>query len=199
MKKRNIRLLFLFAGVTTLAITLHFLFGLFTPYNFFTAIYDVLTDQPRYVQYGERNFTDKEAISVAPRYGFQYEIAAGCLVSQPLVRGINNYNFFINDYLNKKTGRNWKVKFDTEVDSLFRFNRSDMIRKVVLEQPLVKELSQHLYCMSDGRRKVYVWILQKKREEANVRVCEIRPDKLIRIYYYYDVDPYTLKIKQVHD
>lgn len=184
-------------GFITVFGTLHFLFGLFTPYNFFTALYDVLSDQPRYVQYGERNVTDKEAIELAPMYGFKYEIAAGCIVSTPFVNGIRNYNFFINDYLKKKTGKDWKIKFDTAVDSLFRFNRADMIRKTVLEQPLVKELSQHLYCMSDGRRKVYVWVLQKKREDANVRVCEIRPDKLIRIYYYYDVDPYSLKIKQI--
>ncbi len=191
--------MFLTSIFVGLLVVSHFLFGLFTPYNVFTATYDILTNQPRYVQYEETTLTDKEASVLAPKYGFKYEMAKSSMVSTPILNGINNYGFFVNAYLDRKLGKTWKVKFEEAVDSLFYINRAAIIRKTILEEPLVKKLEQHLYCMSDGRRKVYVWVLPDKRDEANVRVCEIRPDKLVRIYYYYYVDPYSLKAKLIRE
>ena len=72
------------------------------------------------MQYGEAMKTDKQAMKIAPKFGFTYDIVAGCLVTTPLVNGVDIYNSVTTKYLNNKLGNDWKNKFDFQVDSLFR-------------------------------------------------------------------------------
>ena len=119
MKKRTKILLATVAIVSGLT-ALHFFCGLFTPYNYLTAKWDITQGRPRILQYGEAMKTDEQAMKIAPKFGFTYDIVAGCLVTTPLVNGVDIYNSVTTKYLNNKLGNDWKNKFDFQVDSLFR-------------------------------------------------------------------------------
>src|SRR5688572_5208786 len=90
--------------------TLHFCYGLFTPYNYLTAKWDIAQDKPRILQYGEAMLTDEQAVKIAPKFGFTYDIIAGCLVTTPFVNGVDVYNSVTTEYLNSKLGKSWKKK-----------------------------------------------------------------------------------------
>ena len=87
---------------------LHILYGLFTPYSYVTAKWDIATGDPRILQYGEAMLTDKQAITIAPKFGFKYDIVAGCLVTNPLINGVNAYNAVTTKYLSDKLGNEWR-------------------------------------------------------------------------------------------
>ena len=73
--------------------------------------------------YGERLITDEQAIKMAPRFGFTYDIIAGCIITEPLVNGVNSYNSVTTEYLKSKLGNDWKKRFDYSVDSLFNADK----------------------------------------------------------------------------
>ena len=189
-----ITILLLISGLAIL----HILFGLFTPYNYLTAKWDLLKGKPQLVIYGLPRKSDKEAFSIAPQFGFRYKYGAGCNVSQAMVNGFEGYNNVMNNYLESKLGKDWSKKFDMQVDSIFTINRTDTIRKLILSESSIKEWDSILTSSSNGKRQLYVWVLPKKIDEANVRVGEIMTDSTLRIYSYFYVDPYTLKIEPIH-
>lgn len=185
----------LFVG---LLIILHFFYGLFTKYNYFTAKWDILSGKPRILQYGEPMMSDKEAISISPKFGFHYKIVAGCVVSTPERNGIEAYNLAITAYLDKKNGSSWKNRFDFQVDSLFLMDRKDTIKKVILAIDEVKKMSNDLESFSHGSRHINVFVLPQKKGQPNAWVGEIMSDSSIRVFYYYSVNPYTLEASRIH-
>lgn len=178
-------------------ITLHVLGGLFTPYNYLTAKWDIAKGKPRILQYGKAMLSDKQAITIAPKFGFNYDIVAGCLVTTSLVNGIDAYNSVTTKYLNDNLGTDWKKKFDFQVDSLFRVDRVDTIRKTILAVSKVKEMSDYVDSISGGREHLFIWVLPQEKNGPNVRVSQIMPDSSIRVFYYYQVDPYSLQYSSV--
>ena len=56
--------------------------------------------------------TDGQAFKLAPKFGFSYDIVAGCMVTTPMANGIDAYNSVTTKYLNDKLGNDWKKKFD---------------------------------------------------------------------------------------
>lgn len=193
-KKRTLIIGFILVVILT---TLHFYCGLFTPYNYLTAKWDLARDKPRILIYGEPGRADKQAIQTAPQFGFTYDIVAGCAVTTPLVHGLDAYNEVTTAYLNNKLGPDWKKKFDFKVDSLFREDRVDTIRKTILAIEDIKQFDHYLDSVSHGKRHLYIWVLPQEKHEPNVRVGEKSPDGSIRVFEYYNVDPYTLQITSV--
>jgi hypothetical protein len=196
--KRRIKILLVIVVVAAGAIT-HFYHGLFTPYNYLTAKWDIAKSKPRILQYGYRGsmITDKQAIVIAPKYGFNYDIVGDCEMTTPLVNGINAYNAVTIKFLNGKLGNDWKKKFDIEIDSLFRVYRVDTIRKIVLAIDEVKIIDDYLDSVSGGKEHLYIWVLPQEKDEPNVRVGRIMPDMSRRVFYYYQVDPYSLKSTRI--
>jgi hypothetical protein len=127
VKKRTKIILLTLLTVIGLTI-LHFLYGVFTPYNYFSAKWDIYHNKPRILVYGEPMLSDQQAVKVAPKFGFKFDIVAGCLVTTPLVNGVDAYNSVTRSYLKNKLGSDWENKFDLEVDSLFRVERTDTIQ-----------------------------------------------------------------------
>ena len=178
-------------------IALHYFFGLFKPYNYLTAKWDILNNNPAIVVYGLPAETDQEAFALAPEFGFLYKRIGGSKVTKPLVNGAEQYNAVTVAYLDQKLGKEWKQRFDLRVDSLYRINRMDTIRKVVLAMPQNKEMNDYLDSVSGGKRKLYIWVLPMEKDNPNVRVGEMMPDSSVRIFDYYRVDPYSLQIASV--
>lgn len=94
-------------------------FGYFTPYNCITAKRDLSKGQFRILVYGERSPSDSIATQLATKYGFEYDIVAGCTITMPEGRGFKSYNDVMRDAIKEKLGNNWEDKFNKEVDSLF--------------------------------------------------------------------------------
>lgn len=196
MKKRT-RTIIGFTLLAIVLIVLHFFYGLFTPYNYLTAKWDIARNKPRILQYGEPMRTDKQAFQTATRFGFTYDIVAGCAVTPPLVNGIDAYNAAMTTHLNKQLGKDWKNRFDFEVDSLFREDRVDTIQKTILAIEDIKQLDNYLDSISNGKRHLYIWVLPQEKSKPNVRVSEKYPDGSIRVFEYYQVNPYTLEALSV--
>jgi hypothetical protein len=106
MKKRTtigIVIIVLIAGCI-----LYYKFGLFERYNFVTAYWDSWTDKERIVVFGEMNQHDILKSKIAPDYGFAYEIGGGCLVTAPLLNGLEDYNAIMGSRINSRLGKNWE-------------------------------------------------------------------------------------------
>lgn len=176
----------------------YYSFGLFTSYNYVTAKWDIFKSHPLILQYGEALLTDKEAVKIAPKYGFNYDIVAGCIISTPRVNGIKSYNSVMEKYLENKLGTNWRQKFDFQVDSLFRIDRVDTIRKKILAIPNIKEMDHNLDSLSNGKTHLIVSVAPLKKEGSNVTVGSAINDRVNIILFYYYVDPYSLSVSSIH-
>jgi hypothetical protein len=96
-------------------------FGFFNRFNYLTAKIDIIRDSPRIATIGKILPCGVPCISLNEKYGF-HEANLGCSVNDPLLRGINAYNSEIEKYLNKRNGKNWRKKYETELESLIDTN-----------------------------------------------------------------------------
>jgi len=176
---------------------LHFLCGLFTPYNYFTAKWDIAHDRPRILQYGEALVSDEHAVKLAPEYGFTYDVVAGCLVTTPLVNGVDIYNSVTETFLNEKLGNDWREKLESSVDSLFRVARVDTIRKTILSIDYIKEMDNYLDSISNGKEHLFISVLPHEKVKPNVKVGRIMADSSRIIFNYFQVDPYSLQVSTI--
>ena len=74
----------------------------------------------KFIRYGEAlSIPDDSKIGqINKKYGFE-EINIGCVVTDPLMNAIENYNNGVNNYLIRRNGKNWRVKYKKEIDSLW--------------------------------------------------------------------------------
>jgi hypothetical protein len=177
-------------------VVLHLCFGLFTPYNYMTAKWDIMAGKPTLLIFGEPEMSETEAYQIAPAFGFAYKRVAGCDVTTSLVNGVAAYNSVTVAYLNKKLGEHWRTDFSNKTDSLFRENSVDTVRKMVLAMKNFKEMDHTLDSISKGKRRLSVWVMPHK-EEANVTVGEKRTDGVIIVYEYFHADFHSLEITSV--
>jgi hypothetical protein len=175
---------------------IHFSTGLFTRYNFITARLDIMNKNYRIVHYGERKVTDNIAEEISPEFGFKYE-GINCNATTPLINGIGSYNKIMIRQLDKIYGSDWYFDFEDRTDSLFRESRVDTIKQIISAQDNYKELEKAFEKLYHGKRKLTVWVLIHKDKVDNVRVCEKFGDTAIRVFDYYHVDPYSLKLSIV--
>ena len=94
---------------------LYYNFGLFERYSFVTADWDSWAGTDRIVVFGELNELDVIKARTAPKYGFQYEVAGGCLVTRPLLNGLKDYNAIMGAKINDKLGKDWEDVLEKEV------------------------------------------------------------------------------------
>ena len=91
----------------------HYYYGLFTPYNYFTAKQDIDNGEIKIMMYGELRLNEELEAEIAKKYGFKYG-GIGCAVTQPLIHGIQEYNQVVDSYLDKANEKNWRDKFQKE-------------------------------------------------------------------------------------
>ncbi len=98
-------------------------FGFFTRFNYLTAQLDIWKDKPRLVSCEFENLKPGvRKIKLNRKYGF-YRTNEACFVNQTELNGIKIYNAEIERYLNKRNGKNWREKYEAELDSLIKINR----------------------------------------------------------------------------
>ncbi|WP_025663556.1 FEKKY domain-containing protein [Aquimarina megaterium] len=116
--KKKIRI-----GIGILIIGISFWqFGLFNRFNYLTAKIDIWRDSPRIAMVGIPSYPcGVPCIGLNEEYGF-HESNVGCLVTGPQLCGIDSYNAQIEKYLNKRNGKDWRKKYEAELDSLIKNN-----------------------------------------------------------------------------
>lgn len=116
--KRKVKLGFLIVIlIGGLYFGLRFMFGIFTPFNFWTAQKDIENHNIQIIAIGELplNFDQKQKL--AKSYGFSFHLY-GCESSSDIINGTNYYNAVMIDFLEKKHGKGWWKKFQSERDSI---------------------------------------------------------------------------------
>jgi hypothetical protein len=113
-KKRKIGIGIILIGI------IFWQFGFFRRFNYLTAKIDIMIDSPRIATVGISSHPcGVPCIGLKEEYGF-HESNVGCVVTGPQLRGIDAYNAEIEKYLNKKNGKDWRKKYEAELDSLIK-------------------------------------------------------------------------------
>jgi hypothetical protein len=96
-------------------------YGLFSTYNYFTARRDIKNVNIQIIFTGLPMICsrDSEIKAVRVKYGFKVN-HIGCVVSTQEMNGIEVYNNVVEQYLAERNGKNWRIAYKTEVDSLYR-------------------------------------------------------------------------------
>ena len=96
---------------------LRFGFGLFTPYNFWTAKQDIKKGTIQIALLGELPQNHRQKQILANSYGFDFDYF-GCFVSTDIINGTKYYNKVMVDHLESKFGAGWWTKFQNQLDSI---------------------------------------------------------------------------------
>jgi len=116
-RKKKISIGILFVGI------LFWQFGFFNRFNYLTAKIDGWRDSARIVSTEPSlHACGVPCIGLKEKYGF-HEHYAGCVQTGPTIRGINAYNKEIEKYLNIRNGKDWRQKYQAEMDLLIENNR----------------------------------------------------------------------------
>ncbi|WP_053970083.1 hypothetical protein [Mangrovimonas sp. ST2L15] len=115
-KKITIRI-----GILLVAI-LFWKLGFFYRFNYLTAKIDIWRESPRIAMVGISSYPcGVPCIGLKEKYGF-HESNVGCVVTAPQLHGIEAYNTEIEKYLNNRNGKDWREKYEAEMDSLIKNN-----------------------------------------------------------------------------
>ena len=94
-----------------------FAFGLFTPFNFWTARQDIKNGKIQIAEIGEMPLNFEQKQKLANSYGFDFYLF-GCNVTTDVINGTEYYNKEMIDFLERKYGFGWWTKFQTQLDSI---------------------------------------------------------------------------------
>lgn len=96
---------------------LRFAFGLFTPFNFWTAGQDIKNGKIQIVEIGEMPLNFKQKQKLANSYGFNFYLF-GCNVKTDIINGTEYYNKKMVGHLESKFGAGYWTKFKNQLDSI---------------------------------------------------------------------------------
>ena len=96
---------------------LRFAFGIFTPFNSWTAGQDIRNGKIQIVEIGEMPLNFEQKQNLANSYDFNFYLF-GCNVSTDIINGIDYYNKTMVDHLESKFGAGWWTKFQDKLDSI---------------------------------------------------------------------------------
>jgi hypothetical protein len=96
---------------------LRFAFGLFTPFNFWTAGQDIKNGKIQIAEIGEIPLNFEQKQKLANSYGFDFYLF-GCNVTTDIINGTEFYNKKMVDHLESKYGNGWWTKFQSQLDSI---------------------------------------------------------------------------------
>ncbi len=96
---------------------LRFAFGIFTPFNFYTAEQDIENGKIQIVEIGEMPLNFEEKQKLANSYGFGIYLYS-CNVTTDVINGTEYYNKKMIDHLESRYGTGWWAKFESELYSI---------------------------------------------------------------------------------
>lgn len=177
---------------------LRFAFGLFTPFNFWTAEQDIKNGKIQIVEIGEIPLNFEQKQKMANSYGFDFYLF-GCNVTSDIINGTEYYNKTMINHLESKFGIGWWSKFQTQLDNIYKINSTDLaIEKVVdlvAEQQIVKDQIKLIDSLSKGQRHIsLIPILDDSTK--NIYLVKVSEDNGLNYinYYIFLVDANSMKI-----
>ena len=167
---------------------LRFAFGLFTPFNFWTAEQDIKDGKIQIAEIGEMplNFDQKQKL--ANSYGFHFYLF-GCNVTTDIINGTDFYNKRIVDHLESKYGKGWWTKFQTQLDSIDNENLTyltiDKVIDLVKRQKIVKDQIKLIDSLSKGQRNISL-VPTLDDSTKNIYLVKVGEDNGINLVTYYN-------------
>jgi hypothetical protein len=163
---------FALAGVLVILLFLCYYGGLFTRYNYFTALADIHSSDIRIVQFDENPNHDAENIEAAKKINATY-IPQKNMTGLSRRNGIYFYNKTVGSYLDKKVDMRWRESFRSYSDSLFLIHRAKIMETKLLSTPEMQRLAFMLDSAYSGRRKIKFIILPQRSREAYSHNAEL--------------------------
>ena len=159
MKKKITYILLTILLLSGVFVGLRLGFGLFTPFNYFTARQDISNGNIKIIQLGELPFNYKQRRSLANSYGFNLYFN-GCNITTEIVNGTKYYNKEVISHLTAKLGKNWWSKFENQLDSIDKVNEADpnldKVFDLVFKQKIVENKMILIDSLSKGHRQIYL-------------------------------------------
>jgi hypothetical protein len=145
---------------------LRFAFGLFTPFNFWTARQDIENGKVQIADIGELPLNHRQKQSLANSYGFGFYYF-GCNISTDIINGTTFYNRAMVAHLENKLGAGWWTKFQNQLDSI-----DHSMNEVVLQSKIAIQLMQGLWfhdqdSLASLMINNYQWTFNYEGEQAN--------------------------------
>lgn len=177
---------------------LRFTFGLFTPFNFWTARQDIKKNRIKIIEIAEPTRTYQQMKVLAKTYGVEIHIYEG-IITIDKENGINSYNQCMFDYLDMKYNRDWKRYFRNQLDSIVKSDSIEVLENkvinVVSREPLVRKYIREVDSMSNGLRHLS-YIAEPSpmtgRDHYIVQVVEDNGVNLVT-HFTFSVDVHNLK------
>ncbi|MDE3184985.1 MAG: hypothetical protein KGM16_16355 [Bacteroidota bacterium] len=177
---------------------LRFSFGLFTPYNFWTARQDIKKGKIQIAEVGELPLNYGEKQSLANSYGFKFYYF-GCTVTKDIINGTKYYNQTMVEHLEKKYGHGWWTKFQTQLDNIDNSKRLDLtvekVTDLVSDLKIVKDEIKLVDSLSKGKR--HILLLPFLNDTAkNIYLVKVAEDNGTNYVSYFNflVDGNLMKI-----
>lgn len=167
---------------------LRFAFGLFTPFNFWTAGQDIKNGKIQIAEIGEMplNFEQKQLL--ANYYGFDFYLF-GCNVTTDIIKGTEYYNKKMVDHLESKYGKGWWTKFQTQLDSIDNATLTDLTIEKVLDlverQKIVKDQIKLIDSLSKGQRNISL-VPTLDDTTKNIYLVKVGEDNGMNLVNYYN-------------
>ncbi len=174
------------------------LFGIFTPYNFWTAKQDIANNKFQIIVVGLPNYPQVEQ-RLAKNYGFNFNYL-GCNATTELLNGTKYYNKQVEYYLAKKYGDNFWETFKLQIDSnivnqIKTDSTLDQVSKVVESLKIVKDKIKLIDSLSNSKRHIsLIPILDDTLK--NIYLVKVSEDNGTNYVTYFNflVDGKTMKI-----
>ncbi len=167
---------------------LRFAFGLFTPFNFWTAGQDIKNGKIQIAEIGEMplNFDQKQKL--AKSYGFDFYLF-GCNVTTDVINGTKYYNNKMVDHLENKYGAGWWTKFQAQIDSIDKAKSSEFIIEKVLnlveKQKIVKDQIKLIDSLSKSQRHISL-VPTLDDSTKNIYLVKVGEDNGMNLVTYYN-------------
>jgi hypothetical protein len=177
---------------------LRLLFGIFTPYNFWTAKQDIANNKVQIIAVGLPYYPQVEQ-RIAKSYGFNFKYV-GCNATTELLNGTKYYNRQVENYLTKKYGDNFWKTFKLQVDSnivsqIKTDSTLDQVSKVVASLKIVKDEIKLIDSLSNSKRHISL-IPSLDDSARNIYLVKVTEDNGTNYVTYFNflVDGKTMKI-----
>lgn len=173
-------------------------FGLFTPYNFWTAKQDIANNNVQLIAVGLPYYPQVEQ-RLAQQYGFNYKFI-GCNATTELLNGTKYYNNQVQNYLTNKYGDKFWTIFKMQVDSniisqIKTDSTIDQVSKVVESLKIVKDEIKLIDSLSNNKSHLSL-IPSLDDTLRNIYLVKVAEDNGTNYVTYFSflVDGKTMKV-----
>jgi hypothetical protein len=188
LKKKILYGIILIVLVVGLSFILKYKFGIFSPYNTWTAQQDIKKGKIQYLEFSQEPLNSKTKQELAKSYGFNLIYFDCCETTVGVLNGSDFYNRKMIEYLENKYNKGWWTHFQAQLDSIDKIKPVDsdiLVSDLVGSIPLVEGLNKN---HSDIR--LYPILYDKLKNIYLVKVI----DKKGITYYNFLVDANKMKI-----